>query len=144
VELNEKASEEMRTRYLERKEEQEAIMIQQAEKNLKIYEEEQSKKADNGGMVEGPLQLGSNIPDKEEPRQMISITEEERSVIVQGHVFDSEVRELRSGRKLLIFKVTDYSSSFSVKIFSNNEKDEANFEKVKKGIWVRVRGSVQE
>ncbi|HJB24065.1 MAG TPA: PolC-type DNA polymerase III [Candidatus Jeotgalibaca pullicola] len=143
VELNEKASEEMRNRYLERKEEQEAIMIQQAEKNLKMYEAEQSKRNDNG-VGEGPLQIGSIIPEKEEPRQMASITEEERSVIVQGNVFDSEIRELRSGRKILVFKITDYSSSFSVKMFSNNEKDELNFEKVKKGIWVRVRGNVQE
>ncbi|HRM38276.1 MAG TPA: PolC-type DNA polymerase III, partial [Trichococcus flocculiformis] len=47
-------------------------------------------------------------------------------------------------RKLLVFKMTDYTSSFSVKLFSSNETDEQNFELVKKGIWVRVRGSVQE
>ena len=40
--------------------------------------------------------------------------------------------------------MTDYTSSFSVKLFSSNETDEQNFELVKKGIWVRVRGSVQE
>ncbi|MFZ2744849.1 MAG: PolC-type DNA polymerase III, partial [Trichococcus flocculiformis] len=62
----------------------------------------------------------------------------------EGYIFDSEIRELRSGRKLLVFKMTDYTSSFSVKLFSSNETDEQNFELVKKGIWVRVRGSVQE
>ena len=75
---------------------------------------------------------------------MASITEEERSVVIEGYIFDSEIRELRSGRKLLVFKMTDYTSSFSVKLFSSNETDEQNFELVKKGIWVRVRGSVQE
>ncbi|WP_373792297.1 PolC-type DNA polymerase III, partial [Jeotgalibaca porci] len=44
----------------------------------------------------------------------------------------------------LIFKVTDYTSSFSVKMFSNNEQDEMAFERIKKGKWVKVRGNVQE
>lgn len=38
--------------------------------------------------------------------------------------FDKEVRELRSKRKILILKITDYTSSFVVKKFSNGEKDE--------------------
>src|SRR5699024_4234402 len=61
-----------------------------------------------------------------------------------GYVFDAEVRELRSQRKLLIFKMTDYTSSFSVKKFSNSPEDEAAFERIKKGMWLRVRGSIQE
>uniref|UniRef100_UPI0035A1140A PolC-type DNA polymerase III n=1 Tax=Jeotgalibaca porci TaxID=1868793 RepID=UPI0035A1140A len=119
------------------------ILIKQAEKTLANQEAQQSKRAENGG-GDGAIQLGNRIPEKEEIRQMITITEEERSVVVQGNIFDSEVRELRSGRKLLIFKVTDYTSSFSVKMFSNNEQDEMAFERIKKGKWVKVRGNVQE
>ncbi|MDE1548776.1 PolC-type DNA polymerase III [Jeotgalibaca caeni] len=143
IEVSEKASEEMRKQYNERKKEQEEMMIRQAEESLKVYEAEQSAR-NNGEGDSGPIQLGNKIPDKEDPRQMITITEEERSVVVQGNVFDSEVRELRSGRKMLLFKVTDYTSSFSVKMFSNNESDEQNFAKIKKGKWLKVRGSVQE
>ena len=44
----------------------------------------------------------------------------------------------------MILKITDYTSSFSVKKFSNNEKDEQIFEAIAKGSWVKVRGSVQE
>lgn len=143
LEINEKASEEQKRKYLERKQEQEEIMIRQAEESMKQLEEEQQKR-NEAGEDHGPLQIGNKIPDSENIRQMISIVEEERSVVLQGYIFDSEIRELRSGRKLLTFKITDYSSSFSVKVFSSNEKDETNFEKVKKGKWVRVRGSVQE
>ena len=75
---------------------------------------------------------------------MKTIVEEERIVVVQGYVFDSEVRELRSGRKILTFKITDYTSSFAVKKFSNNAKDEAMFDAVKVGQWVKVKGNVQE
>ena len=140
--VNQEASEERRIKYLERKQEQEDIMVRQAEENIKSLEEQNKR---NGTANDtGILQLGNKISNNEEIRQMITIKEEERSVVVQGNVFDFEIRELRSGRKILTFKITDYSSSFSVKVFSSNEKDEANFEKVKKGKWLRVRGSVQE
>ncbi len=46
---------------------------------------------------------------------MISIVEEERRVTLEGYVFDKEVRELRSKRKILTLKITDYTSSFIVK-----------------------------
>ncbi|MGP6139742.1 PolC-type DNA polymerase III [Jeotgalibaca sp. A127] len=143
VDINKEASEMMHQQYMERKQEQEELLIRQAEQNLANQEAVQNKRNENGG-ESGPIQLGNRIPDKEEIRQMITITEEERSVVVQGNIFDSEIRELRSGRKLLVFKVTDYSSSFSIKMFSNNEQDEMTFEKIKKGKWVKVRGNVQE
>lgn len=75
---------------------------------------------------------------------MVTINEEERRVLIEGYVFDAEVRELRSKRKLLTFKMTDYSSSFLVKKFSNNANDEAVFDQIHAGMWLRVRGSVQE
>lgn len=144
LEVNETASAERQMRYLERKQEMEERMVAQAEETLKQMEEEQSKKGNASPESAGPLLLGNKISDREEIRQMVTIKEEERSVVVQGHVFDVEVRELRSGRKMLLFKFTDYSSSFSAKVFSSNESDEKNFEKMAKGMWVRAKGSVQE
>lgn len=75
---------------------------------------------------------------------MIDIVEEERRVILEGYVFDKEVRELRSKRKILTLKITDYTSSFIVKKFSNGEKDEQIFDAISKGSWLKVRGSIQE
>ena len=109
-----------------------------AEKAEKKKEENKETKAD------GPIKLGRPIPANEEVKQMIAIEEEERRVTLEGFVFDAEVRELRSGRKLLVFKITDYSSSFSCKRFSNNEQDEAIFDRIKPGTWLKVRGSIQE
>ena len=65
-------------------------------------------------------------------------------MVVQGYIFDKEVRTLRSERKLLIIKVTDYSSSMVIKKFSRNEEDEAMFDALAVGKWVKIRGSVQE
>ena len=105
---------------------------------------EQRKKEVKAVEFDGPIALGRNIPADEPVTPMINIIEEERRVTIQGYVFDKEVRELRSKRKILILKITDYTSSFSVKKFSNNEKDEQIFEAIAKGSWVKVRGSVQE
>jgi DNA polymerase-3 subunit alpha (Gram-positive type) len=54
--------------------------------------------------------LGRNIPADELITPMGNILEEERRVTIQGYVFDKEVRELRSKRKILILKITDYTS----------------------------------
>lgn len=146
IEVDEAASEARMSEYLARKQEQDEMLVKQAEEAIK--QNQQDRQRGDGpqskGGNSGPLLIGRQISGKEEIKQMASITEEERSVVIEGYIFDSEIRELRSGRKLLVFKMTDYTSSFSVKLFSSNETDEQNFELVKKGIWVRVRGSVQE
>ena len=74
---------------------------------------------------------------------MRDILEEERSVLIEGYVFDVEVRKLRSERELMIIKMTDYTSSIIVKKFSNNETDEAIFSTIKPGKWLKAQGSIQ-
>lgn len=88
--------------------------------------------------------VGRKIPNDQEITQMVDIIEEDRNKVVEGYIFDMEVRKLKSGRSLLIMQVTDYTSSFSIKKFSNGEEDEAFFESLDKGAWIRVRGNVQE
>ncbi len=90
------------------------------------------------------IALGRNIAQDELVTPMDNILEEERRMTIQGYVFDKEVRELRSGRQLLILKITDYTSSFVAKKFSNGEKDEQVFEAIQAGSWLKVRGSIQE
>lgn len=124
------------------KEEDDQLLAKEYTRLVEKAEKKKEKKKDNKS--EGPIKLGRPIPANEEIKQMISIEEEERRVTLEGYIFDSEVRELRSGRKLLIFKITDYSSSFSCKRFSNNEQDEAMFDRMRTGTWVKVRGSIQE
>ena len=88
--------------------------------------------------------VGRKIPNDSEITQMVDIIEEDRNKVVEGYIFDMEVRKLKSGRSLLIMQVTDYTSSFSIKKFSNGEEDEAFFESLDKGAWIRVRGNIQE
>ncbi|WP_407636197.1 PolC-type DNA polymerase III [Salibacterium aidingense] len=87
------------------------------------------------------LQLG--YPIKEDPVPLESIQEEERRITAQGYVFEAETRELRSGRTLLTFKITDYTDSIMVKMFSRDKEDVPVYEAVKEGMWLKVRGGVQ-
>lgn len=85
--------------------------------------------------------IGYKIQD--EPVPLKQIIEEERRITVQGQVFFAEIRELKSGRSLLTFRITDYTDSISVKIFSRDKEDLTMMQAVKEGMWVKVRGRVQ-
>lgn len=134
---------EIKKAFDERQREQTEQMMKQAAQAIEKNEQQQKQKAEVAPLS-GPIQLGRSIPADEVITSMGHITEEERRVTIEGYVFSKEVRDLRSGRKILIIKMTDYTSSFSVKKFSNNDKDVAVFEAIKEGSWLKVRGSIQE
>ncbi|MBS9338034.1 PolC-type DNA polymerase III [Fructobacillus sp. M2-14] len=90
------------------------------------------------------LRLGRAINPDAEITRLDQIDGEESRVVIEGYIFADEVRTLRSKRQLLTLKITDYSSSISAKKFSNNEQDEAVFEQLKSGCWIKARGNVQE
>lgn len=111
--------------------------------------EKHQQNAQNGngrgnGSISGPIKMGRSISSNSPIMQMEDILDEERSVVVEGYVFDVEIRKLRSERELMILKLTDYSSSLTVKKFSNNETDEAMFANIKPGMWLKAQGSIQE
>ncbi|WP_163101540.1 PolC-type DNA polymerase III [Peribacillus alkalitolerans] len=91
----------------------------------------------------GPLKIGYTIKDDADFRRMEQIMDEERRIAIEGYVFDAETKELRSGRTLLTFKITDYTSSLLVKMFSRDKEDASTLARVKKGMWLRVQGSIQ-
>ncbi|HET7578471.1 MAG TPA: PolC-type DNA polymerase III [Bacillales bacterium] len=106
-----------------------------------IQKEKAQKKAAEPEAASGPVAVG--YPIKDEPVQIQTITEEERKITIQGYVFEAETRELRSGRLLLTLKITDYSDSLHVKMFSRRDEDIPKMKAVQKGIWLKARGSVQ-
>ncbi|MFB1049537.1 PolC-type DNA polymerase III [Paraliobacillus sp. JSM ZJ581] len=111
-------------------------MVQKA-----VKEKEERAKKEESKQNNQPLVLGYPIND--EPIEMKEIVEEERRITMQGYVFDIDIRELRSGRHLLILKATDYTDSFTLKMFSKGEQDVDNFKRAKKGMWIKARGTVQ-
>ncbi|MHC0037166.1 PolC-type DNA polymerase III [Pseudoneobacillus sp. C159] len=124
----------------------EAKQKEDQEKALMAMVEMQKKESSDGSAspeTEGPLSIGLMIKDDSELKRLNEIVDEERRVVIEGFVFDAETKELRSGRTLLTFKITDYTSSIMVKMFSRDKEDAAIFSRVKKGMWLKVRGSIQ-
>lgn len=120
---------------------QDRDLAQQAASQI---EQSQKRRAETTDVGNGLDRLGRKIADNVEITKMIDIESEERSVIVEGFVFAVDIRTLKSERKLMTMKVTDYTSSFILKKFSRDEEDEAFFANMKAGMWIRARGAVQE
>src|SRR5699024_9383515 len=97
----------------------------------------QENRKKNEARKQEVFMFGYKIND--EPIAIENILEEEQRKTVQGYVFASETIQLRSGRSLLIMKVTDYTDSIEIKVFSRNDDDEAIFDLAKKGMWIKAR-----
>ncbi|WP_047981237.1 PolC-type DNA polymerase III [Ornithinibacillus contaminans] len=108
---------------------------------LKTIQEKEKRDKNRSAEENQPFSIGYKIQD--DISEMREIQEEEKRIAVQGYVFDVDIRKLRSGRSLLIAKVTDYTDSLQIKMFSKGDEDAAKFEHLKKGMWIRARGSIQ-
>ena len=81
--------------------------------------------------------------DKAEVTPMIEVNTEENRLVFEGVVFDVEQKVTRTGRVLINFKMTDYTSSFSMQKWVKNEEEAQKFDMIKKNSWLRVRGNVE-
>ncbi len=131
--------EEARRAFFEQRRLEEEALANRALEDMKKREKE--KKESTG--PEGPFSIGLPIKPDEPITGIRLIQDEERKITIEGVVFDVEVRELRSGRSLLTVKVTDYTDSILVKMFSRDKEDAEMMTALKKGAWVRARGSIQ-
>ncbi len=122
--------------FVQQRQEEDQQKVLEAVLEKKRKESEQESSVSNE-----PLAIGTAI--KDEPVPIREIQDEERRITIQGYVFDVETRELRSGRTLLLFKITDYTDSILIKTFSRDNEDALQFNAMQKGMWVKVRGGVQ-
>ncbi|WP_294185943.1 PolC-type DNA polymerase III [uncultured Clostridium sp.] len=76
-------------------------------------------------------------------QEAISINEiDETSGIVAiiGEVFKTDIIETKTGKTILTFFITDYTSSITVKCFLKPQETEEVLDAVKKGLYCKVRG----
>ncbi|HET7615580.1 MAG TPA: exonuclease domain-containing protein, partial [Bacillales bacterium] len=137
IEVEVDASDEAFEKFLEQKQQEDHTKVTEAV----IQKEKAQQKTADAASHSGPVAVG--YPIKDEPVQIQTITEEERKITVQGYVFEAETRELRSGRLLLTLKLTDYSDSLLIKMFSRKDEDIPKMKNVEQGCWLKARGSIQ-
>lgn len=91
------------------------------------------KRSDNPNVI-----YGKDFDD--EPIKLETVLGEMGVITFQGQIMAVDKRQLRSGKFILIFDVTDFTDSITVKLFLEPD-DVAEIEKdIKKGAFVRVKG----
>ncbi len=80
---------------------------------------------------------------KGKPKPIKECLPEDGEVVVWGEVFSLETRESKDGRYSIInFNITDYTSSYPVKVFGEKKKCEDLVANLKDGKTVLVRGAI--
>lgn len=74
-----------------------------------------------------------------------SIIEEEFKVALEGVIFDIEIKALKSGRHIVQLKITDYTDSLILKMFTRKGKNDLeHLSSLKVGDWVRAQGRIEQ
>lgn len=95
-----------------------------------------ASKVDPNGVIIGKLFNDSLMKISE-------INQDAGKVAFKGEVFRIETREIRSGKIIYIFDISDFTSSLTVKFFLEKDKLASISEKIKEGTNVKVRGEAQ-
>ncbi|MFT9847819.1 PolC-type DNA polymerase III [Aneurinibacillus sp. REN35] len=132
--------EETYQQFVEQREEEDRSRAMEA--LLEKQKEKEKAEASKEAVLGEVLQMGYDI--KDEAISICDIQEEMGRTCIEGLVFGAELRELRSGRTLCTFNITDYTDSLQVKIFARDKDDVPKLAAIKNGIWLRVRGTIQE
>ena len=82
--------------------------------------------------------LGRNISIEATPIK--EIDETTGVVAILGEVFKKEIVETKTGKIILTFFITDYTSSITVKCFLKPQETEEVLEAVKPGLYCKVKG----
>jgi DNA polymerase-3 subunit alpha (Gram-positive type) len=99
----------------------------------------QGSSSSQSSASQSPVWYGKKITG--EPEILDEINSERRNIIVEGKIFDFTIRELQSGRNLVIFSITDETNSIKAKVFEEQGGSLAN--NISEGQWVKVKGNVQ-
>lgn len=81
--------------------------------------------------------------EKAEITPMIEIETEENRIVFEGLVFDVERKTTRTGRHIINFKMTDYTSSFAMQKWAKDDDELRKYDLVAKGAWLRVQGNIE-
>ena len=69
----------------------------------------------------------------------------QNNVTLEVYIFDDEIRETKTGLKIVTLKLTDYTDSIYGKMFINDDDEyEIAKKNLKKGSWVKLRGTVKD
>ena len=77
---------------------------------------------------------------EEQPVAIESIIGEMGDVTIRGQVLTLETREIRNGKTILMFNVSDFTDTITVKMFLESEQVPEITDRLKKGSFVKIKG----
>ncbi|MGE5561338.1 MAG: PolC-type DNA polymerase III [Chloroflexota bacterium] len=81
---------------------------------------------------------------KSDPQAISGIVDEKRGLTICGQVLAVDQRETGSGRTLVVFDITDFTDSITVKLFADPAGGRNPLAgPIVSGAWLKVRGTVQ-
>ncbi len=87
--------------------------------------------------------LGKSFQPDDELTPISEINSDTQLVVIRGDTFNFDSHELKSGKWLISFYITDYTGSITVKLFSRPKDAENVVESLEKPTCVAVRGRVE-
>ena len=134
VKTNEEESESEGKTKEEKKKEEKATVKKSEKKEFKKFERSAYKKIpDDPDIIYGRAFDGDSIPISE-------IVDEIGEVVVIGKILSKEEREIRNEKTILIFNVTDFTDTITVKIFLRNDQLPEVSKALGKGNFVKLKG----
>lgn len=88
----------------------------------------------------GPKKLDEHAPIT----QMKNLADGASGVVIEGHIFNCELRQLRSGAYIFTGEITDYTDSIAFKRWVRDDEQVASLQEVKPGMWAKMQGSVMD
>lgn len=79
---------------------------------------------------------------RDEPIAISDLSIDLGMVCVEGEIFFTESRELKSGKILWTFYISDHTSSATAKIFASQKQSQEIKDSIKKGLYVRMKGRI--
>lgn len=101
--------------------------------NNSIEKPKKGKPIGDSDIIYGRNFEGNSIPISE-------IQDEIGEVIIRGKILKIEERELRNEKTIIIFHITDFEDTISVKIFLKNEQISSLREELQKGCFIKLKG----
>lgn len=116
----------------------------ESQNNNDKFIEEQTKKSEK--IIEEeitPLILGRNINIKEQLTKVIDLSIDSGKIALEGEIINTDERELKNGKHLLMFDLYDGTSTITCKSFVEAEKAKSVMERIKSAKGVKLSGNAQ-
>ncbi|WP_278953817.1 PolC-type DNA polymerase III [Lactobacillus apis] len=76
--------------------------------------------------------------------QIKDVIDGTRNVVIEGNIFNTDSKELKTGTIIFTGEITDYSDSISFKKFISDKDQLESIKALKPGTWAKMQGSAAE